>query len=402
MSQLLERFLRYVKIDTQSDPNGSNTPSTAKQFDLAKVLVQELKDLGVNQVELDDNCIVYAKIDKTKNGLDAIGFLAHLDTSPDASGANVSPQIIQAYDGTPIVLNKQKKIIMDPKDFPSLKRHIGHTLITTDGTTLLGADDKAGVAEIMTMVATVLETKVPHGDIYIAFTPDEEIGGGIETFDLSKFHAAYAYTVDGGEIEEFSYECFNAASAKVEIQGIEVHPGSAKNKMIHASEVAFEFLGLLPKNEKPFFTDHYDGFHHLTEMRGDCASAELCFIIRNHDLTILERQKNDFLRAATFLNEKYKKELVTITLKDAYRNMFELIKKDMRSVDRALSAMRKIGLTPLVSPIRGGTDGAYLTRIGLNTPNLGTGGYNYHGKFEYASLQEMEQAVQLLLAIVTA
>ena len=395
--RLLDRFLKYVKIDTQSSENSLITPSTHKQFDLANILLNELEELGL-EASLTDKCIVYGFL-KGNSSLHApIGFISHMDTSPEASDLNVNPKIWENYDGGVIKLNSD--IYLDPSYFPSLKLVKGKTLITTDGTTLLGADDKAGVAEIMEMLTNIVENKLEHGDIYVAFTPDEEIGGGIDSFDLKTFKAKYAYTCDGGEPYVLNYQNFNAAQAVVNIKGVEVHPGSSKNKMINAIQVGRKFLNMLPENERPEYTDNYDGFIHCLEFNGATSDAKLVFILRDHDAKLLEAQKQRFYAIEKFLNEEYGHEVVKVNIKDQYRNMDELISKDMTSVNVALQAMKNLNISPKVLPIRGGTDGAKLTMMGLKTPNLGTGGYNYHGKYEYAVLEEMHQCVDILLEIV--
>ena len=394
---LVNRFIKYVKIDTQSDEHGEGTPSTKKQFDLGNVILAELKELGLEAI-LTDKCIVYGYLKANEEGHDPIGFISHLDTSPEASGKNVNPQFTYNYDGGIIKLNEN--ILLDSKVFPSLNRCIGKTIIHTDGTTLLGADDKAGDAEIMTMIETIVKNNIPHGDIYVAFTPDEEIGGGIATFDLNTFKAKYAFTVDGGSPEIINYENFNAASAVVHIQGVEVHPGDAKDKMINAIQVGRKFLDMLPENMRPEYTFGYDGFNHCLEFNGTTSEATLVFILRNHDLEKLQKQKEDFKSIQTALNNLYGRDVVSVDIKDSYFNMKELIKEDMTSVNVLNKAIKECNLDPIVEPIRGGTDGAKLTQMGLKTPNIGTGGYNYHGKYEYACVEEMEKMLEILLKIV--
>lgn len=394
---LIDRFIKYVKIDTRSDENTNQTPSTMKQFDLAKVMLKELQDLGI-ECFMTDKCIVYGHLKANEENHDPIGFISHLDTSPEAPGNNVNPTFTENYDGGIIKLNDE--VSLDPKVFPHMERAIGKTIIHTDGTTLLGADDKAGDAEIMTLLEELVTKNLPHGDIFVAFTPDEEIGGSLEMFDLDFFKAKYAYTVDGGEAEELNYESFNAAQAIVEIQGVEVHPGSAKDKMINAVQVGRKFLDMLPENERPEFTDGYEGFNHCLEFNGNTSYAKLTFIIRNHDLPKLEKQKQDFLAIRDTINKQFGKEIVKVHLKDQYFNMGEIIKQDMTSVNVALEAMKKAGLTPVIKPIRGGTDGSKLTFMGLKSPNIGTGGYNFHGKFEYAVVEEMEKILEILHNIV--
>ncbi|MFV0393782.1 MAG: peptidase T [Coprobacillaceae bacterium] len=395
------RFLKYVSFDTQSDPYSDSTPSTLKQLDLGKYLVEELLTLGVSDAHLDEYGIVYGSIPANAKEKDAIGFIAHMDTSPDADGKDIKPQLISNYDGKAILLNKDLQIYLDPKDFPALHDVIGHDLITTDGTTLLGADDKAGVAIIMQMVETILTNpNILHGPIKIAFTPDEEVGRGADNFDVKKFDAPYAYTVDGGTIHEIGYENFNAYEAKVIIHGRSVHPGSAKNEMINAILVAMEFEQMLPVNKKPQFTEGYEGFNHLHTIQGGCDEANLTYILRDHDLSIIKEQIQIYKNICEYLNTKYGYIVCEVDFKEQYLNMYEVLKDNMRSVDKAILAMKKVGLKAKPDPIRGGTDGARLTFMGLPCPNLGTGGYNYHGRFEYVSVTMMKQGVELLLEII--
>ncbi|MEG0034703.1 MAG: peptidase T [Bacilli bacterium] len=394
---ILERFLNYVAIDTQSAEESKTVPSTLKQLDLAKVILEELKSFGLVDVILSKSGILYGTL-IGEESITPIGFISHLDTSPEASGKNVKPRIIKDYQGTDIVLNETT--IMSPINFPSLKRHIGKTLIVTDGKTLLGADDKAGIVEIMEMLSFLSQNpQIKHGNIYVAFTPDEEIGGGIADFDFSIFKAKFAYTVDGGEIEGLSYENFNAASAIVKITGVSVHPGDAKNKMINSISLAEKFDSLLGEVKRPENTEGYEGFNHLISINGTTAQTEMEYIIRNHDLSKLNEQRKSFVEAAKYLNKCYGKELIEVIIKDSYYNMRNLIEKDMSSVNLALDSMKSLGIDPVISPIRGGTDGAKLTRMGMNTPNLGTGGYNYHGIYEYACLDEMILAAKLIIKI---
>lgn len=398
---VIDRFLKYVSYDTMSDPKSTTYPSTAKQKILAEELVKEMKEMGIEDAHMDEFGVVYGWIpSNTKKEAPAIGFIAHMDTSPDMSGENVKPQIIKDYDGKTICLNKELNILMSPEDFPILKTHVGKDLIVTDGTTLLGADDKAGVAEIMTMAYTLLHEDIEHGRICIAFTPDEEVGNGAEKFDIKKFNADYAYTVDGGMVNQINYENFNAASAVVTIHGKSIHPGSSKNKMVNALLVGMQFHSLLPKFEDPACTEGYEGFHHLHDMQGACEQATMEYIIRNHDMTIFKRQIKDFERAAAFINEAFGEGTLELDIQESYLNMREIIEKDMRIVENAKDAIRELGMTPEDEPIRGGTDGARLTYMGLPCPNLGTGGYNYHGKYEYACIQEMETSVNVLLKVI--
>lgn len=399
---LIERFLKYVQVDTESMPESESIPSTLKQKDLGKILVEELHELGLKDAFMSEEGIVYARL-KSNMGTacDKIGFVAHMDTSPDMSGKNVKPRIIENYDGGVIVLNEALNIKMDPKDFPSLKQDIGSDLIVTDGTTLLGADDKAGVAEIMDMVTYFVNNPdVKHGDIALAFTPDEEVGRGTENFDVKLFDADYAYTVDGGNVHEVDYENFNAASAKVIVNGLSIHPGSAKYKMKNSLLMAMEFQSLLPTFDNPAFTEGYEGFNHLTTMSGDCEKTIMNYIIRNHDKALLEKQKGDFENAANFMNRKYGENTIELIIEDTYANMRSYIEKKMTMIDMVYDAIRDMGLTPQSNAIRGGTDGAALTYMGLPCPNLGTGGRNCHGKYEYASINEMRQVSELLIRIV--
>lgn len=396
-TRLLNNFLRYVKIDTMSKEDVQNTPSTEKQFHLAKVLVDELKELGLQDLTLSDQCFVYATLPANiENSKESIGFIAHMDTIPGFSGTNVAPQVLSNYDGKTISLNT---IELNPKQFPFLKNLKGKTLITTDGTTVLGADDKAGIASIMTMLWYYKTTNAPHEEIHVAFTPDEEIGSGIEHFDLTKFPCAYAYTVDGGSYNEINYENFNAASAIVHVKGLDIHPGSAKNQMKNASEIAMEFHQMLPKEQKPEYTEGYEGFFHLTQIEGIVGEAKLSYILRDHSKSLLEAKKKILRAAEEFLNQKYGKGTISVTIKDSYKNMAEIISKNPKCIKRAQQAMKKLNIDPLASPIRGGTDGARLTFMGLPTPNLGTGGYNCHGPYEIACLEEMELVTKLLIEI---
>lgn len=407
MSQIdvIEDFLRYVKIDTQSDDTTGASPSTAKQHDLAGLLEKELIEIGASDVYYDkEHCYVYASIPSNSgNDSPAIGFLSHMDTSDEVSGKNVNPRIVENYDGKDIVLSQDGKVVLSPVDFPELKNHVGEDLIVTDGTTLLGADDKAGIAEIMTMAKTLLsDPSIKHGDIKIAFTPDEEIGQGTAYFDIDRFGARYAYTVDGGKLGELEYENFNAAEGVIRVQGRSVHPGDAKNKMVNAALICYEFHSLLPVFQNPMYTEKREGFFHLTEVNGGCESATASYIIRDHDEKLFEKKKQLFKDAAEFLNRKYGEGTVSVDLHDQYYNMIEKIKPHMHLIDNAKKVMTDLGITPIDNPIRGGTDGAALSYKGLPCPNLCTGGYNYHGKYEYASVQEMKQVVKILLGIVDA
>lgn len=396
-----DRFLKYVKYDTQSDEHSSTVPSTAKQLVLANALVDEMKSIGIEDAHVDEFGVVYGTIPKTCDSeVKTIGFIAHMDTSPDMSGENVKPRIVSSYDGTNIVLNEELGISMGVDEFECLADKIGEDLIVTDGTTLLGADDKAGIAEIMTMAETLINEKREHGTIRLAFTPDEEIGCGADHFDVKKFNADFAYTVDGGEVDSIDYENFNAATADIEIQGLSIHPGSAKNKMINALLVAMEFHSMLPIEQNPAYTEGYEGFNHLTDLHGACEHATMSYIIRNHNEELFEKQKEDFRRIAAYMNEKYPSNTIQLTITDSYANMRTIIEKDMSIIELAKKSMKDVGLEPTSHAIRGGTDGARLTYDGLPCPNLGTGGYNCHGKYEFASIQEMQKSVELLLKIV--
>lgn len=398
---VVERFLKYVSFDTMSDPNSETVPSSAKQLVLAKTLVEEMKEMGMEDVHVDEYGIVYGWIpSNTDREVASIGLIAHMDTSPDMSGKDVKPRIIEHYDGSDIVLNEALQIVMKASEFESLQDHVGKDLIVTDGTTLLGADDKAGIAEIMTCADLLLQSEIEHGRICIAFTLDEEVGRGADHFDIQKFQADYAYTVDGGSVDCIDYENFNAASAVVEIHGKSIHPGSAKHKMVNALLLAMEFHQLLPRFEDPACTEGYEGFHHLHDMSGACEYAKMEYIIRNHNETIFARQKQDFAHAAAFINQKYGEGTLVCMIEDSYANMRQIIEQDLSIVEQVKDAMRELGIEPRSEAIRGGTDGARLTYDGLPCPNLGTGGYNYHGKYEYACIDEMKTSVQLLLQII--
>lgn len=396
-----DRFLKYVSFDSQSDPSSSLTPSTLKQLELGKYLVEEMKQIGILDAYLDDSGIVYGTIKGNDTKGKIIGFIAHMDTSPDAAGANIKPQYIYNYQGDKITLNKDKELYLDPKEFSCLSHVIDHDLITTDGTTLLGADDKAGVAIIMQMAEYLYEhPQIKHNDIKIAFTPDEEVGRGTENFNVKSFNADYAYTIDGGEIEEVAYENFNAYSAVIEITGKSIHPGSAKNKMINSILVAQEFQQLLPTHLRPEATEGYEGFNHLHDIHGNCEKTVMEYIIRNHDLELAKKQCQDFYDIQDYLNKKYGYKIVNVKIEQSYLNMKEIISKDMTVVNNAMEALRQCGIDPVSFPIRGGTDGANLTYMGLPCPNLGTGGFNYHGPFEFVSLTMMKKQVEVLLKII--
>ena len=396
-----ERLLKYVVIRTPSNEESDTTPSSQCQFDLANVLKKEMKDLGICNVILTDSCFLYGKIPATPGyeNAPAIGFIAHMDTAPDFSGENVNPQIIPNYDGGDVKLG-ESEYALTLKDFPHLSSLKGRTLITTDGTTLLGADDKAGVAEIMTMAEQIITESIPHGKICIGFTPDEEVGCGADFFDVEGFGADFAYTVDGGAENEIEYENFNAAGAKVKIKGFSVHPGSSKNTMINAALVAMEFNNMLPAGDTPANTEEYEGFFHLCEMSGDVSTASLDYIIRDHDSAMFACRQEMMWHIAKLLNEKYGEGTVTLTMKEQYRNMREMIEPCMHLIDNAKKAVQQSGLNPETVAIRGGTDGARLSFMGLPCPNLGTGGYAFHGPCEHITVEGMDYAVENLKNIV--
>lgn len=402
MMNVVERFLNYVAVDTESVEDAACFPSSEKQKDLARMLVEELKEIGAENPRMDEYGYVYATIPATSDKkVPVLGFLAHMDTSPAMSGANVKPRIVKNYDGGRIVLNEKENIAMDADMFPSLAHNVGKDLIVTDGTTLLGADDKAGIAEIMTMAEILLSDKsIPHGTIQIAFTPDEEVGAGVDHFDVKGFGAEFAYTVDGGALGEIEYENFNAASGRLKIHGQSIHPGSAKDKMVNALLVGMEFQQMLPVAQNPAYTEGYEGFFHLDHMSGGVEEAELFYIIRDHDKTKFEEKKARFEKTAAFLNEKYGAGTVDCTVKDSYYNMKEKVEPYMFLIDNATKAMEELGITPIITPIRGGTDGARLSFMGLPCPNLCTGGENYHGKYEYVPVQDMERIVEFLLQLI--
>ncbi|MDY2903190.1 MAG: peptidase T [Bacilli bacterium] len=396
------RFLNYVKINTMSDPNSTSHPSTKCQFNLGKVLVDELLDLGVTNAYMDKYGYVYGYIpSNSKKDIKTIGFISHMDTSPDLTGENVNPRMIFNYNGEDVVLNEEKNIVMSVKEFPFLKNRVGETLIVTDGTTLLGADDKAGIAEIMTLVEYIHDHKeFEHGMIRICFTPDEEIGEGTSKFNYEEFKVDFAYTVDGGAEGSIDYENFNAASADVEINGINIHPGSAKGHMINSILIAMEFNNLLPSFNKPENTTMYEGFNHLNDIEGTVENTKMHYIIRNHDKELFNKQKQNFLDIQEFLNKKYETNPVKVTIKDTYYNMYEYLKDHMEIVDIAKEATIMEGIAPIISPIRGGTDGATLTYNNILCPNLGTGGYNCHGRYECITTEAMDRCVNILINIV--
>lgn len=399
---LIERFIRYVKIDTQSDADSQSVPSTQKQFDLLKLLKRELEELDVKDIRLETNGNLYATIPaNAKKKVPSIGLMAHVDTASEMSGKNVKPQIFKNYKGQVITLNPTLGVKLDPKVFPSLKRHLGKTLVTTDGTTLLGADDKAGVAIIMTLVEFLkANPTIQHGTIQIGFTCDEEIGRGVAHFEPNLFKADFAYTLDGGPIDEINYENFNASSAIVIVQGKAIHPGSAKNQMINSQTIAAAFHLALPDHLKPETTEDYEGFIHLTETTGSVEKTELRYIIRHHDLKQLKIQESLMVKLVASMNKKWKQELLKIDIKPSYFNMAPIIKKHPEGLNRALKAYQNLGLKVKTVPIRGGTDGANLTYKGVPTPNLATGGENYHGKYEFLVIEDAEMMVKVLTEII--
>lgn len=397
-----KRFLKYVSFDTQSDESSTTSPSTEKQFDLADFLSEEMQILGVDEVERTDQGIVYGKIySNTDEPMKAIGFIAHMDTSPDASGHDIHPRIIRSYPGGRIILNEEKKMYLDPETNPELKGLVGNDLITTDGTTLLGADDKAGVAIIMSMVEYICQNRdFKHGDICIAFTPDEEVGRGTENFDVKRFGADYAYTVDGGRIDEFSFENFNAYKADVTITGKSYHPGDSKGKMVNALTLGRQFDTMLGDNKRPEATEHKEGFYHLHHMEGDVSTTKMTYILRDHDMDNMHDMIHTMQLAASYLNQVNHGHYIDIDFTLQYKNMIEVINKTPDIVYKVKQAMINIGLDPIASPIRGGTDGANLSFMGLPCPNLGTGGYNYHGPYEFCSINSMKKGVKLLLELI--
>lgn len=402
MSNVTDRFLRYVSMDTQSMDDQEAYPSTEKQRKLAAVLAEELISLGAADVTVDAYSYVTATIPATTaKEIPVLGFISHMDTSPACSGKDIKPQIIRNYDGKDILINKDSGLTMRVSEFPELQNYMGNDLITTDGTTLLGADDKAGVAEIMTMAEYLLaHPEIPHGTIRIGFTPDEEVGRGTDFFDVKGFGAEVAYTVDGGQLGELEYENFNAATAKIRIHGISIHTGSAKGKMVNALHIGMEFHSMLPVFENPAFTEGYEGFFHLDSINGGVELAEMKYLIRDHDMNLFNRKKETMQKIAAYLNEKYGAGTVELNIIDSYFNMREKVEPHIYLVDIATEAMKEIGVEPIIRPIRGGTDGARLSFKGLPCPNLCTGGHNFHGRYEYISIQSMEKVVELLLKIV--
>lgn len=396
-----ERFLNYVKVYTTSDDSATTVPSTKRQFDLANILVEEMKSLGLEGCKVDEHCYVYGYIPATKGHEDkpSIGLIAHIDTAPAAPGENVKPQLIENYNGEDVVLEGNNKVLSVAK-FPHLKSLKGRTLITTDGTTLLGADDKAGIAEIITVCERIIKENIEHGKICVAFTPDEEVGRGASKFDVAGFGADYAYTIDGGIEGEISYENFNAAAANILINGVSVHPGSSKNTMINAVNVGIEFNSMLPLGEKPEYTEGYEGFYYLDSFNGNTDKASMTYILRDHDSSKLESKKSTMKLAEKLINEKYGEGTINVEIKDQYKNMVEHIKPCMHLIENATEAMKELGVTPVIEPIRGGTDGATLSYMGLPCPNLGTGGYAFHGEYEHITAEGMDICTDIIIGII--
>lgn len=397
---IVDRFIKYARIDTQSDENSTQTPSTQKQFNLAKEVEKEALEMGLTDVSLDNNCYLMATLPaNTKKDVPVIGFIAHFDTSPDMSGEKVTPRIVKAYDGKDILLNESSGVVLSPTDFPELLYHVGEDLIVTDGNTLLGADDKAGIAEIMNAMQYLIEhPEIEHGKIRIAFTPDEEIGRGADKFDVAKFGAHWAYTMDGSEVGELEYENFNAASAKIEIQGRNVHPGYAKGKMINALHMANELVAMLPEKERPEHTEGYEGFFHLIGINGTVDEAKVSFIIRDHDSLKFEARKRLMSEVVERLNKRYDNRL-TLDMKDQYYNMKEKIEPVMHVIEYAFHAMEAVGVKPNIKPIRGGTDGARLSFMGLPCPNIFAGGMNFHGRYEFLPIPSLRKASEVIVKI---
>jgi len=397
-----DRFLHYVSFDTQSSDESNTTPSTDKQMLLAKALKDEVETMGLTDISLDEHAYLMATLPANSDkDVPTIGFIAHLDTSPDMLGANVNPRIVRKYDGKDIILNEKENIILSPMMFPELLNHVGEDIIVTDGTTLLGADDKAGIAEIMTAIQYLIDhPEIKHGKIRIAFNPDEEIGLGASKFDVEKFACDWAYTLDGGEVGELEYENFNAAGAKVFIKGLNVHPGYAKNKMINASLIAAKFAGLLPPHQRPEHTEGYEGFFHLTAITGTVEEATLSYIIRDHDRNRFEQRLKQIQNVTDYLNNIYPEGTVRLEIKQQYRNMREIVEPQKHIIELAEKAMRETGITPIVRPIRGGTDGAQLSFKGLPCPNIFAGGMNFHGRYEWIPVQSMEKAVGVIVKII--
>ncbi|MFD2656034.1 peptidase T [Gracilibacillus thailandensis] len=400
--QLIERLSKYVQIDTQSDESNPDCPSTDGQWEMAHLLVEELKDIGMHDVTVDDNGYVMATLPSNvdKKDVPVIGFLAHVDTATDFTGKGVKPQVVEQYNGKDILLNKEKNIVLSPDEYPSLANYNGHTLITTDGTTLLGADNKAGIAEIMTALEYLITNPdIPHGTIRVAFTPDEEIGRGPHKFDVDRFGAQFAYTIDGGPLGELQYESFNAAAVKITVQGNNVHPGTAKGKMVHATKIAMEIQAQLPAEQAPEYTEGYEGFFHLLSFEGDVETAKLYYIIRDHDRNKFNKKKQWITSIVKDLQSQYGEDCIQLEMKDQYYNMAEKIEPVKYIVDIAAEAMKDVDVDPLIQPIRGGTDGSQLSFMGLPTPNIFTGGENFHGKYEYISVDNMVKATETIIQI---
>ncbi|MDU8885423.1 peptidase T [Yeosuana sp. MJ-SS3] len=399
--RITDRFISYVKVDTTSDPESSTTPSTKKQWDLANKLAEELKTIGMSDVTIDDNAYVMATLpSNVEHEVPTIGFISHFDTSPDYSGTNVNPQIIENYDGKDIVLNEEDNIILSPDYFEDLLLYKGQTLITTDGSTLLGADDKAGICEIVSAMEYLINNpEIKHGKIRVGFTPDEEIGRGAHKFDVEKFGADWAYTMDGSQVGELEYENFNAAGAKIHVKGKSVHPGSAKGKMINSIYIATEFINSLPRLETPEHTEGYQGFFHLYSIKGDVENTYLQYIIRDHDRKKFEARKALIQRIADEINNQYEEEFITVEIKDQYFNMKEKVEPVMHIVDIAEEAMKQLNIKPIIKPIRGGTDGSQLSYMGLPCPNIFAGGHNFHGRYEYVPVESIIKATQVICKI---
>lgn len=402
MNSLTKRFIKYITVSTDSNPDSNVCPSSESQWDLAKIIVEDLENIGLEDITFDENCYIMATLPgncKDKN-IPTIGFIAHMDTAPSYNGVGIKPRIVENYDGKDIILNSEENIILSPNDFGHLKNYIGKDLIVTDGTTLLGADDKAGITEIIEAVKYLKEhPEIKHGDIRIGFTPDEEIGRGANYFDVEKFNCKFAYTIDGGEIGELEYENFNAASATIKIVGRDIHPGSAKNAMINSLMIAMELNSMLPVEQRPEYTENYEGFYLLDELKGDVENTIMKYIIRDHSMKKFNEKKTLIKNAVEYLKLKYKDAKIEIEVKDSYYNMREKIEPVMEIIDIVKKSMEEIGITPNIKPIRGGTDGARLSYKGLPCPNIFTGGHNFHGKFEYIPIQSMEKARDLIIKI---
>lgn len=401
-AEIIQRFTSYVKIDTQSNEESTTCPSTSGQLILANQLVEELKTIGLEDVTIDENGYIMATLSSnTTKQVPTIGFLAHMDTATDFTGKNVKPQIVENYDGNDLVLNKELSVVLSPKEFPALSNYIGHTLITTDGTTLLGADDKSGIAEIMTAMAYLVQhPEIEHGQVRVAFTPDEEIGRGPHKFDVKRFNAKFAYTVDGGPLGELEYESFNAASAKITIKGTNIHPGTAKGKMVNSTKIAIELQNKLPDEEAPEYTEGHEGFYHLISFHGEVEETKLSYIIRDHDRDLFNSRKDFMTKIVSELQEKYGQERIHLELHDQYYNMKDKIEPVKEIVDIAYHAMKSLDIEPKIAPIRGGTDGSQLSYMGLPTPNIFTGGENFHGKYEFISVDNMVKATNVIIEIV--